>query len=180
MNKIKIAVGYCRVSTDKQREESIDYQQREIQKYADENNISIIEWYIDHGYSGTTNNRPRFQKMLSDSADKKFNLVLVWKLDRFSRDSYCGAVAKHILKEHGVSVFSVIERVDNTPEGKLIEGMFEQMNQYYVGNLARNVLGGMKENVLNGISIGSCSYGYMLAPKKDENGNVITKTKIQI
>ncbi len=177
MNKIKIAVGYCRVSTDKQREESLDHQQREIQKYADEHNISIIEWYIDHGYSGTTNDRPRFKQMLFDSSEKKFNLVLVWKLDRFSRDTYYGAMAKQILKDNGVSVFSIIERIDNTPEGKLIEGMFEQMNQYYVRNLARNVLGGMKENVLNGISIGSCPFGYVLTPKKDEYGNVLTKIK---
>ena len=54
----KVAVGYCRVSTDKQREESLDHQQREIQKYADENGIKIINWYIDHGYSGTTEERP--------------------------------------------------------------------------------------------------------------------------
>ena len=58
MDNRKMAVGYCRVSTDKQREESIDHQQREIQRYADDNGIQVIEWYIDHGYSGTTNKRP--------------------------------------------------------------------------------------------------------------------------
>lgn len=55
----KFAVGYCRVSTDEQRKESIDHQQREIQKYADENGIEIIEWYKDHGYSGTTKDEVR-------------------------------------------------------------------------------------------------------------------------
>ena len=68
----KIAVGYCRVSTDKQREESLDHQQREIQKYADENGIEVIEWYIDHGFSGTNNERPNFKRMLEDSKKKKF------------------------------------------------------------------------------------------------------------
>ena len=170
-----IAVGYCRVSTDKQREESIDHQQREIQKYADENGIDVIEWYIDHGYSGTTNKRPALERMIKDSKQKKFSQVLVWKLDRFSRNMYEGAVAKHDLKENGVTVFSVVERIDNTPEGKMVETLFEAMNQYYVGNLARGVLGGMKENALNGLSNGSCTYGYMLAPKLDENGNIIKK-----
>ncbi len=171
----KIAVGYCRVSTDKQREESIDHQQREIQKYADENGIRVIEWYVDHGYSGTTNKRPALERMIKDSKQKKFNQVLVWKLDRFSRNMYEGAIAKHELKENGVTVFSVIERIDNTPEGQMVETLFEAMNQYYVKNLARGVLGGMKENALNGLSNGSCTYGYMLAPKLDENGNIIKK-----
>ena len=171
----KVAVGYCRVSTDKQREESLDHQQREIQKYADENGIKIINWYIDHGYSGTTEERPDFQKMIEDSKKKEFNLVLVWKLDRFSRDKFVSANAKHKLKENGVSVFSVIERIENTPEGEIIESLFEAMNQYYVKNLARGVLGGMVENVRNGISVGSCTFGYMLTPKLDENGNIVKK-----
>lgn len=175
-NTVKnVAVGYCRVSTDKQREESLDHQQREIEKYAEENGIKIIAWYKDHGFSGTTNNRPEFKKMIADSKKKNFSLVLVWKLDRFSRDMYMGAIAKHELKENGVKVFSVIERVDNTPEGIMIETMFEAMNQYYVGNLARGVLGGMKENVLNGLSNGSCTYGYKVVTKLDEYGNITKK-----
>jgi len=150
-------------------------QQREIQKYADENNIRIIGWYKDHGHSGTTANRPEFKRMIKDSEKKNFALVLVWKLDRFSRDLYVGADAKHRLKKNDVALFSVIERIDNTPEGKMIETMFEAVAQYYVGNHARNVLGGMKENALNGLSNGSCTYGYQLQPKLDEHGNIIMK-----
>ena len=174
-NVEKIAVGYCRVSTDKQREESIDHQQREIQKYADDNGITIIEWYKDHGYSGTNNTRPDFERMIADSKKRKFGMVLVWKFDRFSRDIYYGAVAKNNLRENGVSVFSVIERTDSTPEGEMVQNLFEAMNQYYVKNLARGVLGGMKENAYNGFSNGSCTYGYMLAPKLDEYGNIMKK-----
>ena len=83
--------------------------------------------------------------MLFDSKKKNFSTVLVWKLDRFSRSVYEGATAKQLLRDNGVSVFSVIERIENTPEGKLIEGIFEQFNEYYVKNLARGVLGGMVE-----------------------------------
>lgn len=171
----KIAVGYCRVSTDKQREESLDNQQREIQKYANEQGIRIIGWYRDYGHSGTTTNRPELKRMIKDSAQKNFNLVLVWKLDRFSRDLCVSAIAKSELKKNGVSLFSVIERIDNTPEGQMMESMFEMMSSYYVKNLARNVLGGMKENALNGLCNGSCTYGYQVAPKLDENGNAIKK-----
>ncbi len=171
----KVAVGYCRVSTTKQREESIEHQKSEIKKYADEHKIDILDWYEDFGFSGTTNERDRFKDMLRDSKEKKFNLVLVWKLDRFSRDKFGCAVAKHTLKENGVSLFSVVERIENTPEGEIIESLFEAMNQYYVKNLARGVLGGMIENVKNGISVGSCTYGYKLTPKLDECGNIVKK-----
>ncbi len=61
-NKIK-AVGYCRFSSDHQKELSIEAQQRAIQKYADNNGYEIVEWYIDRAVSGQTTNRPDFQKM---------------------------------------------------------------------------------------------------------------------
>ena len=172
----RYAVGYCRVSTEGQREESIANQKYEIQKYADENGIEIVGWYIDHGYSGTTSNRPEFKRMLKDSGRKMFNLVLVWKLDRFARDKYVSGKAKHALKKNGVSLFSVIERIDNTPEGKMMEGMFELLSEYYVGNHARNVLSGMKQNAKSGQSNGGrCTYGYEVVPMLDENGNIKKK-----
>ncbi len=51
------------------------------------------------------------------------------------------------------------------------------MNEYYVHNLARGTLNGMKENILNGLSIGPCTYGYKLTPKLDEYGNPIKKIR---
>lgn len=53
--------------------------------------------------------------------------------------------------------------------------VYFKSHQYYVKNLARGVLGGMVENVRNGISVGSCTFGYMLTPKLDKNGNIVKK-----
>lgn len=52
--KTNIAVGYCRFSSNGQREESIDAQKRAIQKYADENNLIISNWYVDEAKTATT------------------------------------------------------------------------------------------------------------------------------
>ena len=79
-------VIYARYSSDNQREESIEGQLRENRAFAEKNGIDIIETYIDRAYSAKTDNRPEFQRMIRESAKKKYDVVIVWKLDRFSRN----------------------------------------------------------------------------------------------
>ena len=86
-----IGVIYARYSSDNQREESIEGQLRECRQYADRNGITLLEPYIDRAYSAKTDNRPSFLKMVKDSAAKKFDTVIVWKLDRFARNRYDSA-----------------------------------------------------------------------------------------
>ena len=80
------AVIYARYSSDRQREESIEGQIRECTDYAMRNDITLIGSYIDRALSARTADRPDFQRMSADSAKGLFNVVLVYKLDRFSRD----------------------------------------------------------------------------------------------
>ena len=82
------AVIYARYSSDNQREESIEGQIRECTVFAEKNGITILKHYIDRAYSAKTDNRPEFQRMIRDSEKGLFDIVLVWKLDRFSRDRY--------------------------------------------------------------------------------------------
>ena len=98
------AVIYARYSSENQREESIDGQIRECYAFARKNNISVIAEYIDRAFSAKTDRRPDFQRMIKDSAKKNFNLVLVWKLDRFARNRYDSANYKATLKRNGVKV----------------------------------------------------------------------------
>ena len=79
-------VIYARYSSDNQREESIEGQIRENTAYAQKNGIDIVGTYIDRAYSAKTDNRPEFQRMIKDSAKKGFDVVIVWKLDRFARN----------------------------------------------------------------------------------------------
>ena len=88
-------VIYARYSSDNQREESIEGQIRENTAYANKNGIDIVGTYIDRAYSAKTDNRPEFQRMIKDSAKKSFDVVIVWKLDRFSRNRYDSAKYRH-------------------------------------------------------------------------------------
>ena len=108
------AVIYARYSSDSQREESIEGQLRECTEYAERNGITVFRSYIDRALSARTADRPEFQNMIKDSEQKLFDVVLIWKLDRFSRDRYDSAHYKRILKKNGVKVVSVKENISVT------------------------------------------------------------------
>lgn len=119
------AVIYARYSSDSQRKESIEDQLREFSDYTQRNGMTIVGSYIDRKLSVKTADRPEFQQIIKDSAKGLFEIVLVWKLDRFSRDRYDNAHYKHILKKNGVKVVSAKEHISNGPESIIIESMLE-------------------------------------------------------
>ena len=142
------AVIYARYSSDSQREESIEGQLRECREYAERNNMTIVGTYIDRALSAKTADRPEFQRMIKDSAKELFEIVLVWKLDRFSRDRYDSAHYKRILKKNGVKVVSVKENISDGPEGIILESMLEGYAEYYSADLSEKVVRGMTDNAL--------------------------------
>ena len=143
-----IGVIYARYSSDNQREESIDGQLRECRAFAEKNDITLLEPYIDRALSAKTDNRPNFQKMIKDSASKKFDVVIVWKLDRFARNRYDSAHYKSVLRKNGVRVMSATESISEGAEGILLESMLEGMAEYYSAELSEKVVRGLTENAL--------------------------------
>ena len=139
------AVIYARYSSDNQREESIEGQIRECTEYAKYNDIEVVGHYIDRAYSAKTDKRPDFQRMIKDSAKKNFQLVIVWKLDRFARNRYDSAIYKAALKKNGVRVISVTEHITDDATGGLMESIFEGFAEYYSAELAEKTKRGMKE-----------------------------------
>ena len=75
------------------------------------------------GRSARTDDRPQFQQMIRDSAKKQFDVVLVWKLDRFARNRTDSATYRAILKRNGVSVVSAMETISEGPEGIILEAI---------------------------------------------------------
>lgn len=142
------AAAYARYSSDNQREESIDAQLRAIKEYCQRNDIQLVKTYIDEARSATTDDRPGFQQMIQDSSMGLFNIVIVHKLDRFSRDRYDSAFYKRQLKKNGVRLLSVLEPLDDSPESIILESVLEGMAEYYSRNLAREIMKGMKETAL--------------------------------
>ena len=128
---VKKAVIYARYSSDSQTEQSIEGQLRVCKEYAKNNDILIVDTYIDRAMTGTNDMRPDFQRMIKDSAKQQWEIVLVYKLDRFSRDKYETTIHKHTLKENGVKLVSAMENIPDSPEGIILESLLEGMNQYY-------------------------------------------------
>ena len=160
------AVVYARFSSDNQRDESIDAQLRAINEYADKNNIKIVNQFIDRAKSATSDKRPEFQNMIKfcEADTTGISMVIVHKLDRFSRDKYDSAMYKQKLKVKGIRVVSVLENLDNSPESLILESVIEGMAQYYSANLAREVAKGQKENALKALhNGGDAPLGYDVA-----------------
>ena len=148
---------------DNQREESIEGQIRECTAYAEKNGITIVKHYIDRAISAKTDNRPEFQQMIKDSDKKLFDIVLVWKLDRFARNRYDSARYKTQLKKNGVKLMSATEIISEGPEGIILESVLEGYAEYYSADLSEKVIRGMTENALKGkFTGGAIPFGYII------------------
>ena len=144
------AVIYTRYSSDNQREESIEGQIRECTAYAEKNGITVIKHYIDRALSAKTDNRPDFQQMIKDSEKRLFDIVLVWKLDRFARNRYDSAHYEYQLERNHVKLVSATEPISDSPAGIMVKSMLTGMAEYYSAELSEKVVRGMTENVLKG------------------------------
>lgn len=158
----KTAVLYARYSSDKQREASIDDQLRVCRDYCASEGIDIVGEYKDYALSGKTDHRPEFRRMIANAPESDY--VVVYMFDRFSRDRYDSATYKKMLRECGVRVISATEKVEDTPEGGLQEGMLELLSEYYVRDLARKVRRGMEGNALKAKDNGYRIFGYDTDP----------------
>lgn len=160
-------VIYARYSSHNQREESIEGQIRECEIFAERNDITITAQYIDRAISGKTDNRADFQRMIKDAEKGKFDVVIVYKMDRFARNRYDSATYKAKLRRNGVKVLSAKEAIPDGPEGIILESVLEGYAEYYSANLAQNITRGMTDNAMKCLSTGGgISLGYCVGPDK--------------
>ena len=161
------AVIYARYSSDNQREESIEGQIRECTAYAEKNGITVAKHYIDRALSAKTDNRPDFQQMIKDSEKRLFDIVLVWKLDRFARNRYDSAHYEYQLERNHVKLVSATEPISDSPAGIMVKSMLTGMAEYYSAELSEKVVRGMTENVLKGkYNGGTIPIGYTVDEEK--------------
>ena len=164
---MKTAVIYARYSSDNQSEQSIEGQLRVCNEYANSHGITVVKTYIDRAMTGTNDNRPDFQRMIKDSNRKEWELVLVYKIDRFSRNKYEMAVHKKTLKDNGVKVISATEYIPDSPEAIILESMLEGYAEYYNAELSQKVKRGMKETrLICNFTGGTIIYGYRVENRK--------------
>ena len=163
------AVSYCRVSSEEQaaKDISIPAQHKLLQRWVlEQGDVELVEQFEDQGESAyaRADKRTGFCSMIAFCRKNQIDLILVHKLDRFSRNREESILFKSLLRKHGVRVQSITEHYDpETPQGFLYEGMIEVINQFYSMNLATETLKGMRENAERGHHNGGRTpYGYRL------------------
>ena len=171
---IRVAI-YARVSSDAQDvNNSIEAQIAECEQFARNNNMAVVVTFIDEAESGRSDNRLQFQKMVAEatSKDKPFEVILVWKFSRFSRDRVDNAIYKNRLKKRGVRIISIKEPTDDSPAGQFMEGVIEEVDAFYSANLSQEVRRGQRKVAERGYYPGNRTpYGYKLKKVREEDGN---------
>jgi len=172
-------VFYGRYSDSGQSEQSIEGQRKVCYEFAERNGYRIIAEYIDRATTGTdADNRPEFQRMIADSSKRQFQGILVYQLDRFSRNRYDSATYKTRLKKNGVKVLSARENITDDASGVLMESVLEGMAEYFSAELSQKVKRGMALTAEKCEFTGSgVPLGYKIVDKKfvisDEEAPVV-------
>lgn len=160
-NNNNMAIAYYRFSSHSQNEASIDQQREAAHKYAAQKGLNIVKEYEDRGISGTTEDRPGFQLMLSEVGRMRPAALIMWKTDRLGRNRYTLAMAKKAIRDAGCQIHLVAEAVpEDSPEGTLMEGLLESMAEFYSKQLRQNINRGMRYNAENGLYNGHKLLGY--------------------
>lgn len=166
---LKKAVIYARFSSAAQNEQSIEGQLSVCYDYAERNDYMVVGEYIDRAISGRSDERPDFRRMINDARTGAFQYVLVYKLDRFSRNRYDSAIYKVQLKKYGVKLISCMENIGDNPESIILEAVLEASAEYYSIDLAQKVKRGMIESAKKGkLLYGGVPIGY-----KKEDGHLV-------
>ena len=151
-----VGVIYARYSAGpRQTDQSIEGQVAECTEYAERNGIDIAEVYADRHVSGKrVDGRWEFQRMLKDAQAHKFQVVIVWKIDRFGRNREDIAIAKMTLRRAGVKLMYAAESVPEGPEGIMLETVLEGLAEFYSAELRQKITRGLRENMKKGLTVG--------------------------
>lgn len=159
----KSAVGYIRMSTDKQ-EDSPARQRRDIEVLAERQNFRIIDWYEDHGLTGTESlNRPEFQRLLKNAQNGKFEAILLSEQSRMSREDVFDAMMHwKVLRDANVRIVTCQRgELDFSNLSGVITAIVDQYGAREESvKLAQRVTSGQRIKVLNGQRIGGFVFGY--------------------
>lgn len=180
---MKKAVIYARFSCDKQTEQSIEGQLYDCYEYAKRNGITVMQEYIDRAMTGKNDDRPSFRQMLKDSELKNWEIVLVWKLDRFARNTIDSAINRKVLNKNGVKLVSVMESFGDDASGQMMMHFIEAINEYYSADLREKTIRGMRQSAMKAQSTGHIPLGYKVVDKKlviDEETRAIPETAFRM
>ncbi len=163
---MKRAVTYLRRATDRQ-EQSIQDQRRHLAAYADQNDLIIVDEFVDDAISGTTaRDRPAFQRMINQAQSqvRTFDCILVYDVKRFGRiDGDEAGYYRHQLRQHGVEVVYATERLSGTDSDALLLPVLQWNARRESQDLSKVTVRGLLSVVEGGWWMGGVPpYGYDL------------------
>jgi DNA invertase Pin-like site-specific DNA recombinase len=168
------AVAYVRESTEEQGQGfSPDAQRQAIARFAAENGMAVTDEYCDfHSGWRKADGRPEFQRLMTDAADRKFDVVLVFHTSRFARNQVEARRYKQLLRERlGIKVFSVTQPMGEDPRDPssfLAESIHEMFDEYYSVSLSFWTRSGLREKARQGYLVGTIPWGYRRDGETDE------------
>lgn len=155
------AFAYYRYSSDAQRECSIEQQKDAIAEYAARNGIDVVEDFKDEAKTGTSLDRSGFQDLMYAIKRKRPAYLLVWKLDRISREIHDAFYVDSKLAEYGVQVVSITEPMPEDDGMRLMmQSIYAAMNHNYIISLSNNVTRGLRDNAKKCLYNGRVILGY--------------------
>lgn len=160
---------YLRYSSSGQSDQSIEGQLRDCRAFCKANHYRIVAIYIDRATTARKDveKRIHLMEMIADSAKQSWDYVVVWKLDRFSRNRNDSAIMKMRLRKNGVKVLSATEHLSDNPESILLESVLEGMAEFFSAELSQKVTRGMRESALKCHSVGGhVPLGYKIKDHK--------------
>lgn len=171
---MKSAVIYARYSSERQSEQSIEGQLRVCNEFAERNGLRIVGTYIDRAMTGTNDHRAEFQRMLSDSdSPQEWEIVLVYALDRFGRNSVEIAINKQRLHKNGKILISATQRTSQNIDGSqnldgiILENVMIGLAEYYSAELSQKIRRGQNESREKGTFVGGgIAYGFKVENKR--------------
>ena len=162
--KVGIYIRLSREDGDKLESESVSNQRDILHRYIKENNYILIDEYVDDGYSGTTFERPNFNKMISDIENKKINMVITKDLSRLGRDYIkTGYYIENYFPEKQVRYVSVLDGIDTYVDTSSndVTPFKAIINDMYAKDISKKIKGVLKEKELKGEFLGSYPpFGY--------------------
>jgi len=143
---------YVRVST---KDQSVDMQLNDLERYSRERGLNVFETYEDSGVSGTKETRPALNDLMNDAKKRKFDVVLVWRFDRFARSTKHLVTALYEFRNLGIDFISYQENIDtSSPLGEAIFTIISAMSKLERDIIAERVKGGLRKAKANGTTLG--------------------------
>jgi len=149
-----VAAVYARVSTiDHGQDPSM--QTRELSEYCVRRGWTVYGTYVDNGVSGKKDSRPALNRLMADSHARRFDVVVCWRFDRFSRSVSHLCRALETFNSLGIQFVSLCEQVDtNTPTGKLVFTILGAVAEGERNLIAERVRSGLRNARAKGKTLG--------------------------